>query len=118
MYNFPHFLPIQTMVAHGCLLLAQVYMVFVEGFRPTWQSLRKVYSGVLIYSAFIGVVNASIGANYMFFAHKPEFPTLLDYFGPWPWYIPITFAAGAIACLFLYLPFSWIDRARLTKTIE
>jgi hypothetical integral membrane protein (TIGR02206 family) len=110
MYNFPHFLPVQTMIAHGSLLTAQIYMTTVEGFRPTWRSLWKVYAGVLVYSALIMGFNIMTGANYLFFSYKPNFPTLLDYMGPWPWYIIGIQASGALTCLLLYLPFHWKDR--------
>jgi hypothetical integral membrane protein (TIGR02206 family) len=105
MYNFPHFLAVQTIIAHGGLLLAQVYMTAVEGYRPTWQSLWKVYRGVSVYAVLVLIINALIGSNYLFFSYKPDFPTLLDYLGTWPWYIPVTLAAGALICLLLYLPF-------------
>jgi hypothetical integral membrane protein (TIGR02206 family) len=110
MYNFPHFLPVQTMIAHGSLLIAQIYMTVVEGFRPTWHSLLKVYAGVLVYSALIIGFNLLTDANYLFFSYKPNFPTLLDYMGPWPWYILGIQASGALTCLLLYLPFHWKDR--------
>jgi hypothetical integral membrane protein (TIGR02206 family) len=110
MYNFPHFLPVQTMIAHGSLLLAQIYMTTVEGFRPTWRSLWKVYCGVLVYSTLIMGFNLLTGANYLFFLYKPDFPTILDYMGPWPWYIIGIQASGALTCLLLYLPFYWKDR--------
>jgi hypothetical integral membrane protein (TIGR02206 family) len=112
MYNFPHFLPVQTMIAHGSLLLAQIYMTAVEGFRPTWRSLWKTYTGIAVYSAIIMVINPLLRSNYLFFSYKPDFPTPLDYMGPWPWYILGIQAAGAITCLLLYLPFFWKD----TKT--
>jgi hypothetical integral membrane protein (TIGR02206 family) len=105
MYNFPHFLPIQTMIAHGSLLLAQIYMTSVEGFRPTLKSLFKVYGSVLLYASLVVIINALTHANYLFFSYKPDFPTLLDYLGPWPWYIPAALAVGALVCALLYLPF-------------
>jgi hypothetical integral membrane protein (TIGR02206 family) len=105
MYNFPHFLPVQTMIAHGSLLLAQIYMTAVEGFRPTFRSLWKVYAGVLVYSGIVIVINTFIESNYLFFSYKPDFPTLLDVMGPWPWYILGIQVIGAITCLLLYLPF-------------
>jgi hypothetical integral membrane protein (TIGR02206 family) len=105
MYNFPHFLPVQTMIAHGSLLLAQIYMTAVEEFRPTLRSMWKVYVGVLIYSGIVIVINTLLQSNYLFFSYKPDFPTLLDVMGPWPWYILGIQVIGAITCLLLYLPF-------------
>jgi len=104
-FNFPHFLAIQTMIAHGCLLMAQMYMVSVEGYRPKLNYLWKIYLSLLIYSILVIQINALTGGNYMFFSYKPDFPTILDYFGPWPWYIPITIAGIYLGCFLLYIPF-------------
>jgi uncharacterized membrane protein YwaF len=68
-----------------------------------------VYAGVAVYSLIIMVINPLIRSNYLYFSQKPDFPTLLDYMGPWPWYILVIQVTGAITCLVLYLPFYWKD---------
>src|SRR5690242_12423377 len=37
-YGFPHFRYLQTIIAHGLLVSAGIYMTAVEGYRPTWKS--------------------------------------------------------------------------------
>jgi uncharacterized membrane protein YwaF len=55
--------------------------------------------------AVAAVGNALTGGNYMFLREKPDASTLLDYMGPWPWYI-LTAALVALAMFALLdLPF-------------
>ncbi|GED28899.1 hypothetical protein BCE02nite_00400 [Brevibacillus centrosporus] len=50
----------------------------------------------------------------MFVTHKPFQPTLMDYLGPYPWYIlSLEGVALGLFCL-LYLPF-WIQKRRAAR---
>lgn len=116
-YGFPHFRFIQTFISHGLLVTATIYMTTVEGFRPTWRSLKKVIIGLNIYMVVIFVVNQIIGSNYLFVARKPPGPTLLDVLPDWPWYILAIEAIGLFVFLILYAPFALRDwRARRKAT--
>jgi hypothetical integral membrane protein (TIGR02206 family) len=110
-YGFPHFRFFQVMISHGAIFLAAIYMTFVEGFRPYWKSLMRLFVGGNIYLASIGLINWLIGSNYLFIAHKPETASLIDLLGPWPWYILSLEAIGVAVCLLLYLPFFLKDLA-------
>jgi hypothetical integral membrane protein (TIGR02206 family) len=104
-YGFPHFRCFQTFIWHGAIVTAVIYMTIVEGYRPSWLSMLRVVIEINVYMLFVGFVNALIGSNYMFLAHKPETPSLLDMLGPWPWYILGMEIGGWIFSLLLYLPF-------------
>ena len=109
-YGFPHFRYFQTYIAHTGIVLAGLYMIVVEGFHPTWASAKRVFIWTNIYAAFVFVLNLLIGSNYLFIAHKPETPSLIDMLGPWPWYlIPLELIAIAMILL-LYLPYALKDR--------
>jgi hypothetical integral membrane protein (TIGR02206 family) len=108
-YAFPHFRYFQVFISHGLIVSAAIYMTLVEGFRPTWRSYVKVLIGSNIYILFVGAVNALIGSNYLFIAHKPETASLMDVLGPWPWYILALEAIGFVLFLLLYLPFAIRD---------
>ena len=82
-----------------------IYMTVVEGFRPTLQSFKRVFIWTNIYMIFIFFLNPVIGSNYLFIAHKPNFPTLLDVLSPWPWYVPQLELAGFAILSLLYFPF-------------
>ena len=42
-YGFPHFRFFQTFISHGLIVTAAIYMTVVEGFRPTWKSMLRVF---------------------------------------------------------------------------
>lgn len=110
MYGFPHYRAFNTFIAHGLLVAIPIYMTIVEGYRPTLQSFKRVFLWTNIYMVMVFFINLVIGSNYLFIAHKPEFPTLLDILAPWPWYI-LQLEVVAFAILFvLYLPFLLKDR--------
>jgi hypothetical integral membrane protein (TIGR02206 family) len=57
----------------------------------------------------VGIVNALLGSNYLFIAHKPATASLLDVLPPWPWYLPILEAIALVLIGLLYLPFAIRD---------
>ncbi len=108
-YGFPHYRFFQTYISHGLIVTAAIYMTVVEGFRPTWKSLGRVFVWMNIYMAIVFVVNLLIGSNYLFIARKPDTASLLDILPPWPYYIAYIEVIGLIMCLLLYLPFAIRD---------
>lgn len=110
MYGFPHFRAFQVMMSHGAIITAAITMTFVEGFRPTWASVKRVFIGANLYMIVIFIFNQLIGSNYLFIAHKPETASLMDMLPPWPWYILYLEAIGLALCLLLYLPYALRDR--------
>jgi hypothetical integral membrane protein (TIGR02206 family) len=109
-YGFPHFRAFQTFIAHGLLVIIPLYMTTVEGYRPTLQSFKRVFIWANLYMIPVFFLNLGIGSNYLFIAHKPEFPTVLDLLAPWPWYIPQLEILGFAILFILYLPFLIKDR--------
>ena len=116
-YGFPHFRAFQTFATHGGLVLAALYMTLVEGFRPTWASFKRVFLWTNIYMVIVFFINLAIGSNYLFVAHKPEFPSLLDVLAPWPWYILQVEALALAICFVLYLPFLLGDWLAVRRTV-
>jgi hypothetical integral membrane protein (TIGR02206 family) len=117
-YGFPHFRFFQTMISHGLLVTSGIYMTIVEGWRPTWKSVLRVLVGINLYAIVIFFFNQAIGSNYLFIAHKPVGPTLIDALPAWPWYIPYLELTGLAIILLLYLPFAiedWRAKRNLQK---
>ncbi len=116
-YGFPHFYPVQLFISHGSIIAAAVFMAGVEGFRPRISSVWQIALWSNVYLFFVTLINLGIGSNYLYTLHKPHIPTLLDYLGPWPWYL--LSAQGIALTLFgvLYLPYG-IANYRASKSIS
>ncbi len=108
-YGFPHFRFFQVMVSHGSIVTAAVYMAAVEGFRPTLGSIKRVLIKGNLYMVAVGLLNAIIGSNYLYIAHKPETASLLDVLPAWPWYLPVLEAIALVMITLLYLPYGIRD---------
>jgi len=109
-YGFPHFRFIEFITLHGAIIVAVMYMTVVEGFRPTWRSLPRVFVISNLYWLFCAWVNSQIGSNYLYTHGKLPTASLLDLLGPHPWYLLAMEGLGILMCLLLYLPFALKDR--------
>lgn len=114
-YGLWHFRALQTLIAHGTLVIVPIYMTTKEGFRPTWSSFIRVAIGTNLYMIVIHFINLAIGSNYLFTVGKPPTESLLDLLGPWPLYLLSMEAIGFTLFFLLYLPFMLKDM-RLKRT--
>ncbi|KPU45456.1 integral membrane protein [Oxobacter pfennigii] len=105
MYTYPHFRYFQFFTAHGAIILACLFMTFVENYKPAAKSIIKTFIYLNIYAIIIGIFNKLTGSNYMFLCAKPEASSIMDYLGPWPFYIISLEAVAFIIFVLLYVPF-------------
>jgi hypothetical integral membrane protein (TIGR02206 family) len=101
---FPSFSTVQFFLAHGLVVVAVVYLIAAGEARPRPGSLWRAMLGVNVFAALVGAFNAVFGSNYMYLRAKPENPSLLDYFGPWPWYILSGEVFAFVLFTLLWLP--------------
>jgi hypothetical integral membrane protein (TIGR02206 family) len=85
--NFPHIWYFQYWIEHSTLVIVILYAVFIYGMRPTWKDFWIALLATNIFLVVSLIVNFSIGSNYFYTRAKPEIASLLDIFGPWPWYL-------------------------------
>jgi hypothetical integral membrane protein (TIGR02206 family) len=111
-YGYPHFRFFQVILSHGSIFTAAIYMTFVEGYRPTWRSLRRVIVYGNLYALAVFGINLVLKSNYLFIMRPPDTPSLIDVLGPWPWYILSMEAIAMVLCLLLYLPYALSDRRK------
>ncbi len=109
-YGLPHFRAFQTLISHGALVVAMVFIATAEGQRPTWLSLWMTMVLLNAYLVVVTAINFAIGSNYMFTVEKPHTASLFDVMGPWPWYLLTAEVLALILFSLLYLPFALSDR--------
>ena len=110
--NFPDPVYFQYYAQHGLLVLGAFYLVVALRMRPARRAVMRVSLSTASYALAVGVVDYFTNGNYLFLRELPPTKTLLDYLGPWPWYI-VTMTVGAILVFnLLYLPFARAGRLR------
>jgi hypothetical integral membrane protein (TIGR02206 family) len=112
-YTFPHFRYVHFFISHGGIVVANLFMVFVEKYRPTLSSLWKAFLFLNIYTLFIFIINYFVEGNYMYISEKPVNPSILDYLGPWPNYIFPLEIIVLITFLLLYFPYWIINKKQM-----
>ncbi|WP_379968932.1 TIGR02206 family membrane protein [Ectobacillus sp. sgz5001026] len=108
-YSFPHFRYIDFYVSHGGVILACIFMLAVEKYKPTFRSLWMSVLIVNLYAGCVFLINRFLHANYLYLMKKPEISSILNYLGPWPWYLLSVEGVLIISFLLLYSPF-WIKQ--------
>lgn len=85
--GFPSWEFILFFWGHGAILLSIVFLITGRKFRPRKGSVLRMMVALNLYALAIGAINAIMGWNYGYLCRKPLEPSLLDYAGPWPWYL-------------------------------
>ena len=93
--------------SHGVTLMAIVFLISRSGFKPRRGSVWRMMIALNIYGLIIGSLNAIAGWNYGYLCRKPGEPSLLDFMGPWPWYLLSLEAVALVTFLLLDLPWRW-----------
>ncbi|UOQ49391.1 TIGR02206 family membrane protein [Gracilibacillus caseinilyticus] len=86
-FGFPHMRFIHFFIVHITIVIACFYMVWVEEFKPAFASVIRAFAVLNILAGFVCIINKMIGSNYMFLAEKTSNASILDFLGPYPWYI-------------------------------
>lgn len=105
LYEFPHFRYFQFFISHAAIILASLYMTWIESYRPGWKSIAWAMLLLNISAAAVWGVDYAIGANYMFLAHKPDTASLLDLLGPYPYYLLVEEGIALMMFIILYIIF-------------
>lgn len=105
---FPSIGTVQFFAAHGLAVTATLYLAWSGLARPRPGSVGRAMLAVNILAACDGVFDAIFKTNYMYLRAKPESASLLNFMGPWPWYILSSEAVALVLFLLLYLPF-WLS---------
>lgn len=105
-YNYPHYVFFKYFVLHGLIIISVLYMTFVHSYKINFKSVLNAFAVTNLFALIVVPIDMMTGGNYLFLCRKPEAFTLLDYLGPWPWYIVPMEAVVFIMFVILYLPFA------------
>lgn len=105
-YPFPHFMFFFFFVYHGAIITAILFKIFSENYTVLFKSIFRVFAFTNAYALAIAGVNLFTHGNYLFICRKPLNASLIDYLGPWPWYIISLEAVAMLTFLICYLPFA------------
>lgn len=111
-FGYPHFRFFHFFIAHGAIILASLYMTWIERYRPTWKSIAWAMLFLNVLALAVGALNYAIGANYMFLRNKPSTPSILDMFGPYPYYLLAEEIIALTMFIIMYALFFWIPDLR------
>jgi len=101
-YTFPHPFFVLFFTGHGLEITGVIFATVVFGFRPQLVSVVRALAATGTYALMIIPINYFLGTNYLYLRHKPEQPSIIDFLGPWPWYI---FGLALIAVLLSFICF-------------
>lgn len=112
--GFPSLAYLTFFTGHGLIMLGIVYAIVVFRFRPTIASVGKTLVATVAYLPVAALINVVLGTNFLYLRQKPAQATIIDFLGPWPWYIGSLMLLGAAICLVLYLPFALAGSRRIS----
>jgi hypothetical integral membrane protein (TIGR02206 family) len=88
---------------HGGVVAAAVLLTLGFGMRPAPGAAWRAWLLTNLYAAAVGLVDLAFDQNFLYLCRKPATPTLLDWLGPWPWYV-VTADALALA---IFVAMAW-----------
>lgn len=109
--TFPHLAFDEYVIGHVAIVVAALFLVVGLRHFPRPGAVPRVFAITAAYTAFVGVVDAATGADYMFLRQPPAQWTLLKVLGPWPWYILSAAGLALLLLVALDSPF-WAARHR------
>jgi len=106
-FGFPQFRYIQFFLDHFLLIAAPLMMISLYDFKVTHRSIIKSFLTLNGIAAIVFCINHIFSSNYMFLSHKPNSASLLDFLGPYPFYLISLELVALLIFSMLYLPFVW-----------
>ena len=107
--GFPDPAYVLFFAGHGLVIVGVLYGVLALGLRPTALSVPRVALITVVVAVAVLGVNLVLGTNFMYLMAKPPGPSLLDWFGPWPWYWLGLMGMAILSFAVLYAPFLAFD---------
>ena len=85
--DFPGHSFVTFFALHLLVVWAAIYLTWGYGMLPGWRSYRLAVITTLAWGAFTFIFNTIAGSDYGFLNRKPLNASMLDFLGPWPYYV-------------------------------
>jgi hypothetical integral membrane protein (TIGR02206 family) len=102
---------------HGVTLISIAFLISDKGFRVQKRSILRMMIALNVYGLVVGAIDAVTGWNYGYLCQKPGMPSLLDFMGPWPWYLLSIEVMALMIFLLLYLPWHFLSHGEKGNTL-
>lgn len=112
--GFPHPYFLDYFALHGGVVVAAVLLVWGLDRAPRPGAVWRMLLLTNVYAVLVAAVDFAFGTNFLYLRAKPESPTPLDWFGPWPLYILVTEPVALGLFALLALPFRRRARRQCT----
>lgn len=103
--TFPEYMFFKFFITHGCIVIGVIFLA-AGCKRPIHlRSVWRVWVTTNVYGVFILVFNWIFDTNYLYLCAKPSQSSIMDYLGPWPFYIFGLEILLIISLFLYYLPY-------------
>jgi hypothetical integral membrane protein (TIGR02206 family) len=97
-------LPAAFFVNHGAIILTASVLVYGRNLHLPARAMWRALGYFWLYVILIGLFDWRFGVNYFYVVRKPAAPSLLNLFGPWPFYLLGGATTGLLLYWLLWLP--------------
>ncbi len=113
--GYPHFRFFHFFYTHFGIILTALYFTWIKGYRPTFKGILYTMMTLNILLPLIVIVNMAVDGNYMFLQRKPSTGSILDFLGPYPWYLLSLEIIAFLIFIVLWLLFRSYKGVTLSK---
>ena len=92
-------------ITHFFIIFSTVYAFVHFRFRPTKAGFLCSFLLLVTLAFIMYFVNNKLGTNFLYVNHPPVTKSLMDFMGPWPYYIFSLAGIDIAISFFMYLPF-------------
>ena len=97
---------------HVLLVWGAVYATLTLRQGPDWRGYRQAVAATFAWVVVVMCLNPLLDSNYGYFNGKPSDGTVLDYLGPWPWYVLAEVVIVLVGWALITLPWAGWPRPR------